>query len=197
MIGSGKSTTAERLAAKLIASGATARAFNEGADDHPVRTRSVDRLLGKEEGHPGAYAAEQWNALAERCTHATGTTIVESTFLQNTVMPHFIDGEPRAVMEAVFADVAARVAPQRRSSCISDRVTSRARSGGSTPSAASHGRRATTRSYRRVHGRAVVACPGNGLSSSCITSGNGSWTGCFRRWNRSSWSTRSATGRPP
>ena len=111
MIGSGKSTTTERLAEKLIESGAPARAFNEGADDHPVRTRSVDRLLGREEGPPGAYAVEQWNALADRGTDETGTTIVESTFLQNTVMPHFVDGEPRAVVDAVFADVAARLAP--------------------------------------------------------------------------------------
>ena len=110
MIGSGKSTTAKRLAAKLIEGGATAHAFNEGADDHPIRTRSVDRLLGKEEGPPGAYVAEQWNALAERCARGAGTTIVESTFLQNTVMPHFIDSAPRAVVEDVFADVAARLA---------------------------------------------------------------------------------------
>jgi hypothetical protein len=111
MIGSGKSTIAERLAAKLIEDGATVHAFNESAVDHPVRTRSVDRLLGKAEGPPGAYAAEQWNALAERCARDAGTTIVESTFLQNTVMPHFIDGEPRAVVEYVFADIAARLAP--------------------------------------------------------------------------------------
>jgi hypothetical protein len=111
MIGSGKSTTAERLAAKLIADGAVARAFNEAADDHPVRTRSVDRLLGREAAPPGAYAAEQWNALADRCARDAGTTIVESTFLQNTVMPHFVDGEPITVVEAVFADIAARLAP--------------------------------------------------------------------------------------
>jgi hypothetical protein len=111
MIGSGKSTTAERLAVKLIEGGATAHAFNEGADDHPIRTRSVDRLLGKHEGPPAAYTAEQWNALADRCARDAGTTIVESTFLQNTVMPHFTDGAPLAVVEAVFADVAARLAP--------------------------------------------------------------------------------------
>ena len=111
MIGSGKSTTAERLAAKLIEGGATAHFFNESADDHPVRTRTVDRLLGRELAPPDAYAAEQWNALADRCAHDTGTTIVESTFLQNTVMPHFTDGEPIAVVEDVFADIAARLAP--------------------------------------------------------------------------------------
>jgi len=141
MIGSGKSTTAGRLAAKLIEGGATAHAFNESADDHPVRTRTVDRLLGRELAPPDAYAAEQWNALADRCAHDTGTTIVESTFLQNTVMPHFTDGEPIAVVEDVFAD----------------RVTSRARSGASTPSAASHGRRETTRSSPHAHGRADAA----------------------------------------
>lgn len=111
MIGSGKSTTAERLATKLIAGGEKAHAFNESADDHPVRTPTVDRLLGRELAPPDAYAAEQWNALASRCARDAGTTIVESTFLQNTVMPHFVDGEPLAVVEAVFADIAARLAP--------------------------------------------------------------------------------------
>jgi hypothetical protein len=196
MIGSGKSTTAERIAARLIGNGATARAFNEFADDHPVRTRSADRLLGREAAAPGMYAAEQWNALADRCAHDTGTTIVESAFLQNTVMPHFIDGEPIAAVKDVFADVTARLAPAARSSSISDRVTSRARSGASTPSAVSHGRRATTRSSRRARGRAGAGLAGNGRSSSCIGSGNESWMSCFPRSNRWSSSTRSATGRP-
>jgi hypothetical protein len=110
MIGSGKSTTAERLAARLIGAGATARAFNESADDQPVRTRTVDRLLGRELAPAGAYAVEQWNALADRCIHGAGTTIVESTFLQNTVMPHLIDGDPITVVEEVFGDIAARLA---------------------------------------------------------------------------------------
>jgi hypothetical protein len=47
MIGSGTSTIAERLAARLIEGGATARAFNESADDDSVRTRTVDRPLGR------------------------------------------------------------------------------------------------------------------------------------------------------
>jgi hypothetical protein len=111
MVGAGKSTTAERLAAKLIEGGADAHAFTEFADDHPVRTRVADRLRGTDEGAPGAYSAEQWNALAARCARSDRTTIVESAFLQNTVMPHFIDGEPIAVVEEVFADLAARLAP--------------------------------------------------------------------------------------
>jgi hypothetical protein len=111
MVGSGKSTTAERLAAKLIEAGTDARAFTEFADDHPVRTRTADRLYGTEEGAPAAYSAEQWNALAADCARSDRTTIVESTFLQNTVMPHFVEGEPIAVVEDVFADLVARVAP--------------------------------------------------------------------------------------
>src|SRR5262249_21685284 len=94
MIGSGKSTTAKRLAAMLIAGGVTAHAYTEFADDHPVRTRTVDRLRGTVAAPHGAYAAEQWDALAERCARDVRTTIVESTFLQNTVMPHFVEGEP-------------------------------------------------------------------------------------------------------
>jgi len=111
MIGSGKSTTAERLATRLIAGGVTAHAYTEFADDHPVRTRTVDRLRGTVAAPPGAYAAEQWDALAERFAGDVRTTIVESTFLQNTVMPHFLEGEPITVVEGVFADIAARLAP--------------------------------------------------------------------------------------
>ena len=111
MVGSGKSTTAERLAARLNGDRATARAFNEFSDDHPVRTRSADRLLGREAAAPGVYAVEQWNALADRCADDAGTTIVESAFLQNTVMPHFIDDEPIAAVKDVFADITARLAP--------------------------------------------------------------------------------------
>jgi len=46
MIGSGKSTTAVRAAAMLTARGASVRAFNEFAEDHPIRTRHVDLLRG-------------------------------------------------------------------------------------------------------------------------------------------------------
>jgi hypothetical protein len=111
MVGAGKSTTAERLAARLIEEGADARAFTEFAEDNPVRTRIADRLLDIAEAPPGAYSAEQWDALAARCARSDRTTIVECTFLQNSVMPLFIDGEPIAVVEEVFADLAARLAP--------------------------------------------------------------------------------------
>jgi hypothetical protein len=45
MIGSGKTTTAGQLADWLSRRGEDVRAFDEGAADHPIRTRRVDELL--------------------------------------------------------------------------------------------------------------------------------------------------------
>ena len=96
MIGSGKTTTAERLADWLSGRGEDVRAFDEGAADHPIRTRRVDELLGAPApGDPDAYSAGQWRRLAERCLRDGQTVILESIFLQNSVMPAFIDGAPR------------------------------------------------------------------------------------------------------
>jgi hypothetical protein len=68
MIGSGKTTTAERLGDWLSGRGEDVRAFDEGAADHPIRTRRVDELLGEPApGDPDAYSASQWRRLAERC----------------------------------------------------------------------------------------------------------------------------------
>jgi hypothetical protein len=111
MIGAGKSTTAERLAARLTEDGDDVRAFNEFADDHPIRTRHADFLLAAGPAPASAYDAGQWNALADRCARGARTVIVESTFLQNSVMPHFVDDAPVGVVKDVFADLAARIAP--------------------------------------------------------------------------------------
>jgi hypothetical protein len=114
MIGAGKTTTARRVETWLTSRGEDARAFDEFAPDHPIRTRAVDRLrahyrelAARGEGTqppgivehdggagPGAYAADQWRRLAERCRNGRQTIILESTFLQNSVMPDFIDGAP-------------------------------------------------------------------------------------------------------
>ena len=120
MIGAGKTTTARRVETWLTSRGEDARAFDEFAPDHPIRTRAVDRLRahyrklaargsGEAGGEgagppgtaehdggasPGAYAVGQWRRLAERCRHGRQTIILESTFLQNSVMPAFIDGAP-------------------------------------------------------------------------------------------------------
>jgi predicted kinase len=109
MVGAGKSTTAERLAATLTADGERVHAFHELADDHPIRTIGAARL--QPQGVERGYDPAQWNLLAERCVADGRTLILEGALLQNTVMPLFLDDRPMTVVRAVFADIAARVAP--------------------------------------------------------------------------------------
>ena len=111
MIGAGKSTTTERLAAELTSRGEDVRAFLElrtiirsGRDTSTVCAAAP--ASDAKEYDPG-----QWDALADRCARGAETVIVESTFLQNSVMPHFLDDAPVAVVKEVFADLAARIAP--------------------------------------------------------------------------------------
>jgi len=112
MIGSGKTTTAERLGNWLSGRGEDVRAFDEGAADHPIRTRRVDELLGAPvPGDPGAYSASQWRRLAERCLRDGQTVILESIFLQNSVMPAFIDGAPAPTVTLICAEIQRQVAP--------------------------------------------------------------------------------------
>ena len=112
MIGSGKTTTAERLGDWLSGRGEDVRAFDEGAADHPIRTRRVDELLGAPApGDPDAYSASQWRRLAERCLRDGHTVILESIFLQNSVMPAFIDGAPAATVTEICAEIQRQAAP--------------------------------------------------------------------------------------
>ena len=133
MIGAGKTTTARQVETWLTSRGEDARAFDEFAQDHPIRTRAVDQLRahyrelaaggegaadgdGAADGEgtqppgtvepadgagPGTYAAGQWRRLAERCRHGQRTIILESAFLQNSVMPAFIDGAPAAAVTEI------------------------------------------------------------------------------------------------
>ena len=110
MIGAGKSTTATRLAGMLTERGETVQAYNEFAEDHPIRTRHVDLVRGASPATANSYDAGQWNSLADRCTRVPQTVIVESMFLQNSVMPLFVEGAPIAVVKEAFADIAARIA---------------------------------------------------------------------------------------
>src|ERR1700748_2784185 len=106
MIGSGKTTTAGHLADWLARRGEHVRAFGEGAADHPIRTRRVDELLAPPaRGDPGAYSAGQWHRLAERCLRDEQTIICESVFLQNSVMPAFIDGAPVATVAELCTEI--------------------------------------------------------------------------------------------
>src|SRR5262249_54219659 len=100
------------VAAWLTDRGEDARAFQEFADDHPIRTRAVDLLRGAAPARDAkVYDPGQWDALAERCARGSEIVIVESTFLQNSVMPHFIDDAPVAVVKEVFAGLAAPIGP--------------------------------------------------------------------------------------
>ena len=112
MIGSGKTTTAGHLADWLSRRGEDVRVFEEGDADHPIRTRRVDELLAaRAPGDPGAYSAGQWRRLAERCLRDEQTIILESVFLQNSVMPAFIDGAPAAAVTDICAEIQRQAAP--------------------------------------------------------------------------------------
>ena len=112
MIGSGKTTTAGRLGDWLSGRGEDVRAFDEGAADHPIRTRRVDELLAAPApGDPDAYSAGQWRRLAERCLRDGQTVILESIFLQNSVMPAFIDGASAATVDQICAEIQRQAAP--------------------------------------------------------------------------------------
>jgi thymidylate kinase len=128
MIGSGKTTTATRVGDWLARRGEDVRVFCEGAADHPIRTRAEDRLRAAAgpqapgpgragddgtEGSPGAYEAAQWRRLAERCLRDRQTIIVEGSFLQNSVMPAFIDGAPARTVTEIFTQIARQAAPAR------------------------------------------------------------------------------------
>jgi thymidylate kinase len=125
MIGSGKTTTAKRVEDWLLRRAEDARAFCEFDEDHPIRTKAVDQLratgspgssrpgqAGKGVAdEPGVYAASQWRQLAERCTRGQQTVILEGSFLQNTVMPAFIDGAAADEATKVCTTILRQAAP--------------------------------------------------------------------------------------
>lgn len=127
MIGSGKTTTAMRVGDWLARQGENARVFREGAADHPIRTTAEDRLRAAAglrppgppgsaadvmaEGSPGDYPDDQWRQLAERCLRDRQAIILESSFLQNSVMPAFIDGAPARTVSEIFARIVRQAAP--------------------------------------------------------------------------------------
>jgi hypothetical protein len=127
MIGSGKTGTAMRVGDWLAGRGENARVFCEGAADHPIRTRAEDRLRaaagpqppgppgsaadGGDEGSHREYADDQWRRLAERCLRGRQTVILEGSFLQNSVMPAFIEGAPARTVNEIFTQIVRQAAP--------------------------------------------------------------------------------------
>lgn len=115
VIGIGKSTTAEQIAGAV-----GGRAFHEFATDHPIRTAAVDHLrathpLAAPEvaAHRGDPDRRQWRALAERCAGGRDTVVLEATFLQNAVLPAFLDGAPVADVVERCAGIERDLAPAR------------------------------------------------------------------------------------
>jgi hypothetical protein len=125
MIGSGKTTTAGWLEGWLSRRGEDVRAFREFDEDQPIRTRAVDQLraaAAQAAGSPDhagnvapreseVYAASQWRRLAERCLSGQQTLILESIFLQNSVMPTFIYDAPADVVTGLYDMILDQVAP--------------------------------------------------------------------------------------
>jgi hypothetical protein len=118
MIGAGNTATAAGIGEWLTGRGEDTRVFPEGADGHPIRTRAEDRLraaAGRPGADPGAgpglYADGQWRRLAERCRGGTQTVVLEGSFLQNSVMPAFIEDAPADAVDAVFTAIVGQVAP--------------------------------------------------------------------------------------
>jgi hypothetical protein len=125
MIGAGKTTTAGWLEDWLSGRGEDVRAFREFDEDQPIRTRAVDQLraaAAQTAGSPGqagdvapreseVYAASQWRRLAERCLNGRQTLILESIFLQNSVMPAFIHDAPADGVTGLYDTILEQVAP--------------------------------------------------------------------------------------
>jgi hypothetical protein len=109
VIGAGKSTTAKCLAARLMEEGRSVHAFHEFADNHPIRTPGVDLVRTGARAPESMYDPSQWNALADRCAQGANTIILESTFLQNSVLPRFVEDAPTAVVKELFAEITRRL----------------------------------------------------------------------------------------
>lgn len=119
MIGAGKSETAERLARSLRHRGRNASCFHEFAENHPIRTKAVDRLRSESpelQAHvatmptqSGRYSLDQWSELVDRCRSEDSTAILESTFLQNSVLPLFLNEAPKKSVKRRFGDIVERV----------------------------------------------------------------------------------------
>ncbi|HEX5114689.1 MAG TPA: hypothetical protein VFW65_05775 [Pseudonocardiaceae bacterium] len=113
IIGIGKSTTAEH-----IAEATGGRAYHEFAPDHPIRTAAVDHLRATypsavSQAPPGEPDGRQWRALAERCAAGHHPIVLEATFLQNSVLPAFLDGAPQADVVEHCARIERDLAPAR------------------------------------------------------------------------------------
>jgi hypothetical protein len=125
MVGAGKSTTARKIAEWLEVRGESARAYHEGDDDNPIRTKGTDLMRAN---HPQAkplpdvgpdglaidprtYGPQQWRDLAGRCQAGESTVVLESRYIQNSVQPRFMAGAPVEKVYEGFERIEALVSP--------------------------------------------------------------------------------------
>src|SRR5258708_17645351 len=87
-----------------------------------------------------AYAAGQWRRLAARCRHGQQTVILESTFLQNSVMRAFIEGAPPEAVREIFTTIEREAVVAEPLLIICGPPISRRRLRGSTASGGRHAR---------------------------------------------------------
>jgi thymidylate kinase len=95
--GSGKSTTAQKLAAEITNAGKSCQCFLEWDADHPIPIGD-DFALGKviassREREPGVL--QQWQQIAQAARSQELVTVLESRFWQTSVMLMYIAGMPK------------------------------------------------------------------------------------------------------
>ena len=109
--GSGKSTTAQKLAAEISNSGKTCQCFLEWSADHPIPIGD-DLHLGEVLASAISRETEMlelWRRFAQARRSADGVTVIESRFWQTSVMLMYVAGHPtekilasnRRVIEAI------------------------------------------------------------------------------------------------
>ena len=60
---------------------------------------------------PAVYSADQWGRLAEVCVREQQTVVLESTFLQNSVLPAFVNGAPLTKVREIISGIEHAIAP--------------------------------------------------------------------------------------
>lgn len=95
IIGSGKSTTAERLCAELSGCGYPCSWYHEGADDNPIRRgftlENWSEVVASFTSPRSGFV--EWQEFVQARDGQEGITILESRFWQNTIMFMYVAGQ--------------------------------------------------------------------------------------------------------
>jgi len=71
--------------------------------------RAADRRPTSIPADDGAYDVAQWGVLAAQCRRGDHTVVLEATFLQNSILPLFLDGAQLATIKDTTADIERRI----------------------------------------------------------------------------------------